>query len=76
MPTWLIQIIVLLIIQLIIYMLTPKPKTPKPAAAQTMESPTTDAGRPIPKIWGTKLVEDPNCWWYGEKSIVQQKIKA
>lgn len=75
MPTWLIQIIVLLIIQLIIALLTSHPKQPKPPAADPLENPTIDAGRPIPRLWGTMWQEDSNILWYGDKQITFKKVK-
>jgi hypothetical protein len=76
MPTWLIQIIVLLIIQAIIYLLTPKPKTPKPPAAQTMDDPTADWDKPMAVVFGTVIQRDPNVLWFGDKAIVSKKIKV
>lgn len=76
MPTWLIQIIVLLIIQAIIYLITSKPKIPKPEAAQTMDNPTADADKPMSVTFGTITQSDPNVLWYGNKSISTFKVSA
>lgn len=54
------------------------PKTPKPKAAvlADFDVPTADQGRPIPVIFGTCLVEDPNVVWYGDLDTSAIKKKA
>lgn len=75
MPVWLIQLIIVLILQLIIALLTPRPKAPKPAAAEVMENPTADADKPVNVIFGTVWKTDPNILGYWEKNIEVRKIK-
>lgn len=58
------------------YLLTPKPKTPKPAAAQDLEAPTAEAGRPIPVVFGTKKVASANVLWFGEISKTSYEVKV
>ena len=70
MPTWLIQIAIAIATQLLIFALTPKPKTPKPSQ---LAPPTASAGKPIPKVFGTKTVTEVNTLWYGDKSINKRK---
>ena len=57
-------------------LLAPRPKTPKPDAAQDLELPTAEAGRPIPVVFGTITVKGLNILWYGEKSSKTSKVKA
>lgn len=62
-------------LMVIAYLIMPKPKTPKPEV-RDLENPTADAGRPIPKIYGTKTVKGVNVLWYGEKTTRNYKVKA
>lgn len=57
-------------------LLAPRPKPPKPDAAQDLELPTAEAGRPIPVVFGTITVKGLNILWYGEKSSRTSKVKA
>lgn len=63
-------------LQVVAYLIMPKPKAPKPDAAQQMDDPTADAGRPIPVIFGTVTVKNPNVLWFGEKGIKTGKVKV
>ena len=58
------------------YLLTPQPKREKPREATDLESPTADAGRPIPVIFGTMTLKGPNILWYGDKDVHQYEIDA
>lgn len=62
-------------LMVIAYLIMPKPKTPKPEV-KDLENPTADAGRPIPKIYGTKTVKGVNVLWYGEKTTRNYEVKA
>ena len=42
------------------YMLMPKPKQPKPPSTDDLKEPTTEAGRPIPVIFGSLTMSSPN----------------
>lgn len=57
-------------------LLAPKVKAPKPEALKDLESPTAEAGRPIPVVFGTITVKGLNVLWYGEKSFTTKKVKA
>lgn len=56
------------------YALMPRPKVAKPEAAKDMESPTAEAGRPVPIIFGTITVSGVNVLWYGQKNKRQTKV--
>ena len=56
------------------YLLMPTPKREKPAAATDLESPTADAGRPIPVVMGTVTLKGPNILWWGDKDVYQYEI--
>jgi len=58
------------------YVLAPKPKAPKSPAAQDMDSPTADAGREVPKVWGTVTIKGINCMGFWDKSNHTYKVKA
>lgn len=58
------------------YLLAPQPKREKPREATDLESPTADAGRPIPVVFGTMTLKGPNILWYGDKDVNQYEIDA
>ena len=65
---WFIPILIGLALSIVGYLIRPKPKTQKPPAAQDLDGPTADAGRPIPVVFGSIEVRSPNNLWYGDKS--------
>lgn len=73
---FLVALLISLAIQIVAYIIMPKPKTAKPEAAKDLESPSAEAGRPIPVVFGTVLVKGPNVLWYGDKSTRTYKVKA
>lgn len=76
MPAWLIPVLVSVALSVASYIITPKPKAPKPAAAQQADAPSADAGKPIPVVFGTITVNEPNVLWYGESTLRQYDIKV
>jgi hypothetical protein len=71
----LINLAISVALMAVAYLIMPKPKQPKPEI-RDLENPTADAGRPIPKIFGTKTIKGVNVLWYGEKTTRQYKVKA
>ena len=65
-----------LVLNVVAYLIMPKPKQAKPAAAQDMEDPVAEAGKPIPVVFGTITVKGLNVLWFGEKAIRTYKIKV
>lgn len=65
---FLAYIAVLIISTFVAIALAPKPPKPKPASLSDFDIPTADQGRPIPIVFGTKLVTGPNVVWYGDLS--------
>lgn len=63
----LISLLVGLALQVVSYLIMPRPKQPKADAAQDLQSPTADAGRPVPVAFGTIRIKGTNCLWFGEK---------
>ena len=74
MPTWIIQILVGLALQVIAYAIMPKTKKQKPQAAADFDLPTVDAGRPIPVVFGKITVKGSNILWYGDKQVVTRFV--
>lgn len=73
---FLVQFAIALVLAVASYMLAPKPKQSTSSMARDLESPTTDAGRPLPVVFGTVIVKSPNVLWYGDKNIHERKVKA
>lgn len=73
---WLVALIVTVALNVVAYVITPKPKGPKPEAAQQAESPTAEAGKPIPVLFGTARLSETNIlgWW--DKSVRQFQVKV
>lgn len=76
MVAWWIVLAISIALQIAAYILMPKPKAPKPEAAQDLQSPTAEAGRPIPVPFGTLTVKGTNILWFGDKTIRTYKMKA
>lgn len=70
---FLVALAVGLTLAFISFLLTPRPKVAKPNEVQDLQSPTAEAGRPMPVVFGTVLIESPNVLWYGEKSTEKKK---
>jgi hypothetical protein len=71
-----IQVVIAIVLAVLAYVLTPKPKQPKPPAASDLESPSVDAGRPVPVVFGTITVKGLNILWYGDKQVREYEVKA
>lgn len=53
------------------YLLLPKPKIERPET-QIMDGPTAEAGRPVPVLFGDRIIKDPNFLWWGEKNYIER----
>lgn len=71
-----IQIAIAIALSVIAYLLMPKPKQPKPTAATDMDAPTTDAGRPVPVVFGELTVKGVNILGYWDKQTREYEVKA
>jgi hypothetical protein len=60
--------IVLVVSTAISIALAPKPPSPKPATLADFDVPTAEEGRPIPVVFGTKVIRGANVVWYGDLS--------
>lgn len=55
-----------------------RPKTPEvnnPAVGQ-LDAPTAEEGKPIPVVFGTVVVTNPNVVWYGDISYSEVRTKG
>ncbi|AXY41592.1 hypothetical protein [Halomonas sp. JS92-SW72] len=76
MPAFLIAIVVAIVLAVVAYMLMPKAKTNTPDMARDLETPTSEAGRPIPVVFGDITIKSPNCLWYGQVQTTQHEINV
>jgi hypothetical protein len=47
-------------------MLQPKPPGQKPPSLSEIDVPTAAQGKPVPKVFGKRIVQSPNIVWYGD----------
>ena len=73
---WIITVVIALTINIVSALLRPRPKQSTSDAVQELESPTAEAGKPIQKVFGRKIIKDPNILWYGDKSTRTYKVNA
>lgn len=67
------QFVVLWVASMVIsYLLAPKPQAPTPGDVKP--GTTAEAGRPIPVLFGTRIVAQPNVVWWGD--VGTKPIKA
>lgn len=71
-----VSFLIALTLQVVAYLLAPKPKQPKPDAARDLEAPTSEAGRPIPVIFGTMTVKGLNVLHTADKAVVEYEIRV
>ena len=82
---FLIQLFVSVALSAISYALAPKPPPPPPPQArqrtsplQEFNAPTADTGQPIPVVFGTAVIRNPNVLHFAEKNSaeIQEETKA
>lgn len=71
-----VMVAISIALSLLAYMLAPKPKQPKPPAATDMDSPTAEAGRPCPVIFGEMTVKGVNIMGYWDKQVREYSVKV
>ncbi len=59
-------IIFAIIVIILAVALQPKPPGVKPPSLSELEVPTAVQGRPVPKVFGTVILQSPNIVWYGD----------
>ncbi len=73
---FLIQIIVALGLMILGYLLAPKPPGPKRPELEDFKSPTSEAGRPLPVVFGTVTITGANAMWAGDRAIRARDARA
>lgn len=74
-PVWVVQVIVAVTLQVAAYLLTPKPKSAS-STIEDLQSPTADASRPMPVLFGTMTLKGLNVIGFFDKSKRTYKVKA
>lgn len=64
----LLQLALGFLIQVVGYLIMGKPKQEKTDDVRDLEAPTSEAGRPIPVLFGELEIKGLNCLWHGQKS--------
>lgn len=75
MVAWFVPLLLSVALSVISYLIMPKPKAAKPQAAKDMDSPTSEAGRELPVVFGTLTVKSPNALDSSEKNIRTYEVK-
>lgn len=71
---FIVSVLISVALSVISYMLMPKPKPPKPPAAKDLESPTAEAGRPVPVTFGSITIMSANNMGYWDKETIQRDV--
>ena len=74
--SFLVMVAISIALSLLAYLLMPKPKQPKPPSAQDMDAPTSDAGRPVPVLFGHMTIKGVNVLGYWDKKVREYSVKA
>lgn len=62
--------VVALVMMVAAYAFMPRPKVPSSTnGTEDQETPTAEAGKTIPVIFGRVTVKDPNFLYYGENNV-------
>lgn len=71
-----IQFLIALALAVAGYLLTPKPKQPGRPSVDEIQTPTAEAGRPIPICFGDNRIKGVNVLWGGDKFVGRRKVKV
>lgn len=63
---WYVAVFIVALV--VAYAMTPKPQDSKPKTMADVTAPTAEDGREIPVLFGTRIIEGPNCVWFGDLS--------
>jgi hypothetical protein len=72
---WFVALLIGLVLNVVSYLLQPKPKANQPAESKDLESPTAEAGRPIPVLFGTKTIKGVNVIHFTDKAKEEYEVK-
>ena len=72
------QVLVAIAISFLAYVIAPKPKTRQPDSVSPpdLEEPTAEVGKPIPVVFGTATIKDPNVLHYTDKKRLKLNSKS
>lgn len=73
---WWVWLLVGLVLNIVAYLLMPRPKAEKPPAVQDIEGPTSEAGRPIPVVFGTITVKGLNVLHWSDKGYKEYEVSV
>jgi len=62
-------------LQVVGYLLAPTPRAPAPPSAEDIQAPTSEAGRPIPILWGDSRIKGPNVGHFTDKSTNRRMVR-
>lgn len=62
------------IVVVLAFALQPKPPGQTPPSLSEIDVPTASQGKPVPKVFGQRIVQSPNVVWYGD--LGYNKIKS
>lgn len=75
MPFWLIAVAVGVALTAAAFFLRPRPPRQQPREFAELEQPTSGAGQPIRKVYGTGAVK-PHVLWFGQKNRYVYQVTA
>lgn len=70
-----VQLALWAVTTLISYFLAPKPQQPTIAPGQ-IEAPVASEDKPIPVLFGTRVIKGANVVWYGDLRVVPIRKKG
>lgn len=63
-------------LQVVGFLLAPRPAQPNPPNAEDIQTPTAEAGRPIPVVFGDVRVTGLNVLWYGDLQTRTRQVRV
>ena len=60
------QILVWVVTTVIGALLSPRPPKPASVSPGNVDVPVAEQGKPIPVLFGTRVIRPANCVWYGD----------
>lgn len=69
-----IYVLVAVLVIVLAAALQARPPEQQPSSLSEINVPTVEVGRPIPKVFGRRVVQSPNIVWYGD--LGYNKVKS
>lgn len=70
------MIAIAIVMMILTYLLTPKPKIEKLKPESEIDVPETEVGKPLPVIFGTVVLRNPNVVWFGHLRVKKIRKKV